>query len=130
MASTNIETCQSECVQGVASCGDVTPSDMPCDQIDCRNQGDDCCRDTMCGGSGVGRSCPIGCTLSAGGGSECVFGSGGEVDPEDVTRGLCTSTTGRVVCRTQPTGGSPCAEETSMRACLNNTYGTLFFPCW
>ena len=121
--STNIETCQSECVQGVASCGDVTPSDMPCDQFKCTS--DECCRDTMCGGSGVGRSCPIGCTLSSGAGSECVFGSGGEVDPEDVTQGSCT--TGTVVCRTQPTGGSPCAEISHM-GCLNNTTEPCFFP--
>lgn len=121
--STNIETCQSECVQGVANCSNVTPSDMPCDQIKCTS--DECCRDTMCGGSGVGRSCPIGCTLSAGAGSECVFGSGGEVDPEDVTQGSCTR--GTVVCRTQPTGGSPCAEISS-RGCLNNTTEPCFFP--
>jgi hypothetical protein len=80
----------------------------------------------MCGGSGVGSSCPIGCTLSAGAGSECVFGSGGEVDPEDVTQGSCGDS-GMVVCRTQPTGGSPCAE-ISYRGCLNNTTEPCFFP--
>ena len=108
------------------SCGEVVPSDTPCEDIKCTSQ--ECCEDTECGGSGGTRSCPINCKRISGDGTPCTYNTGDPDDIDDVFQGPCANDgESSVVCRTQSTGGSPCAEINFM-GCQNYTTEDCWYP--